>query len=97
MVSTRTGLHTEETELETRKMHAGEVAVTKPPVEVEDRGQDTGQNHKGRCRYCHNCTYHGWQNCPLRLWHEAEDAKVQNEDSSDEKPGDYAKIVTLAV
>ena len=40
-------------------------------------GQDTGQSHKGRCRYCHNSTEHGWRNCPLRLSHEAEDAKEQ--------------------
>ena len=40
-------------------------------------GQDNGQNHKGRCRYCHNSPEHGWQNCPLRLSHEAEDAKEQ--------------------
>ena len=37
--STRTGLHMEETALKTRKVHAGEVAATKPPVEVEDRAR----------------------------------------------------------
>ena len=41
------------------------------------RGQDTGQKHRGCCRYCHNSTEHGWHNCPLRLSHEAEDAKEQ--------------------
>ena len=40
-------------------------------------GQDNGQNHKGRCRYCHNSTEHGWQNCPLRLSYDAEGAKDQ--------------------
>ena len=39
------------------------------------RGQDTGQNHRERCRYCANSTEHGWRNCPLRLSHEGEDAK----------------------
>ena len=29
----------EETALKTRKVHAGEVAATKPPVEVEDRAR----------------------------------------------------------
>ena len=37
-------------------------------------GQDNGQNLKGRCRYCHNSTEHGWQNCPLRISREADDA-----------------------
>ena len=44
---------------------------------IRDRGQDTGQNHWERCRYRHNFTEHGWHNCPLRLSHEAEDAKEQ--------------------
>ena len=37
--STRMGTHTEETALETRKVHAGKVAATKPPVAVEDRAR----------------------------------------------------------
>ncbi|CAB1099484.1 unnamed protein product [Ectocarpus sp. CCAP 1310/34] len=41
------------------------------------KGQDTGRNRKGRCRYCHNSTEHGWHNCPLRLRHEAEEATEQ--------------------
>ena len=39
------------------------------------KGQDNGRNRKGRCRYCHDSTEHGWTDCPLRLRHEAEDAK----------------------
>ena len=41
------------------------------------RRQDNGQNHEVRCTYCHDSTEHGWHNCPLRLSHEAEDAKEQ--------------------
>ena len=36
VASTRTGTHTETTALEARKVYAGEVAATKPPVELED-------------------------------------------------------------
>ena len=36
-------------------------------------GQDNGQNHQRRCRYCHKSTEHGSHNCPLRLSHEVED------------------------
>ena len=41
------------------------------------RGRDNGQNYKGRCRYCHDSTEHGWHDCPLRLRHQAEDAQEQ--------------------
>ena len=41
------------------------------------KGPDNGRNRKGRCRYCHGSTEHGWHNCPLRLRHEAEDANEQ--------------------
>ena len=40
-------------------------------------GQDNGQYHRERCRYCHNSTEYGCHNCPLRLSHEGEDAKEQ--------------------
>ena len=36
VASTRTGTHTEAAALEARKVYAGEVAATNPPVEVED-------------------------------------------------------------
>ena len=36
VASTRTGTHTEAAALEARKVYAGEIAATKPPVEVED-------------------------------------------------------------
>ena len=36
VASTRTGTHTEAASLEARKVYTGEVAATKPPVEVED-------------------------------------------------------------
>ena len=41
------------------------------------RGQQNGQDRKRRCRYCHNSTEHQWNDCPLRLSNEAEDAKEQ--------------------
>lgn len=41
------------------------------------RGRDNGRNSKGLCRYCHNSKEHGWNNCPLRLSQEAEEAKEQ--------------------
>ena len=36
VASTRTGTHTEAAAMEARKVYAGEVAATNPPVEVED-------------------------------------------------------------
>lgn len=42
-----------------------------------EKGRDTGQNRQGRCRYCHNSRDHGWDDCPLRISQEAEDAKEQ--------------------
>ena len=39
------------------------------------RGLDTGQNHRGGCKYYYNSTEHGWHNYPLGLSHEAEHAK----------------------
>ena len=70
VVSTRTGLHTEETALETRKVHAGEVAATKPPVEVEDK---TTRDVAGTVIIL---PITGGKT-PRRLSHEAEEAKEQ--------------------
>ena len=39
VASTRPGTHTDATALEARKVYAGEVAATKPRVEVEDRAR----------------------------------------------------------
>ncbi|CAB1121335.1 unnamed protein product [Ectocarpus sp. CCAP 1310/34] len=56
------------------------------------RGNDRGSQasggkgagmHRGRCRYCHNSTEHGWYDCPLRLRNEAEDAKEQAHTAQD--------------
>ena len=41
------------------------------------RDRDNGQNYKGRCRYCHDSTEHGWPDRPLHLRHQAEDAQEQ--------------------
>ena len=56
------------------------------------RGQRNGQNRKGRCRYCHNSTEHGWDNCPLRLSHEAKDS----EEDADEQANISRESTTQA-
>ena len=59
-------------------MYAGEVAATKPPVEVED-GARIPAKTKGDVAAIVTIlpSMDGWHNCPLRLSHEAEDAKEQ--------------------
>ena len=78
VASTRTGTHTEAAALEARKVYAGEVAATKPPVEVED-GARIPAKTKGDVAAIVTIlpSMDGWHNCPLRLSHEAEDAKEQ--------------------
>ena len=56
-------------------MHAGEVAATKPPVEIEDGARIMAKSSRDVAGTVINLPSTVGRNCPLRLTHESEDAK----------------------